>query len=306
MRLAFIQTLIQLAKKDKRIMLLTGDLGFTVLEQFAQAFPDRFINAGVAEANMMGVAAGLAHEGFIPFVYSIAPFVTLRPLEQIRNDVCFPNLPVKIIGVGGGLAYGHAGSTHHVLEDIAIMRSLANMTVVVPADPVETHYLVQAAVKHRGPMYIRLGKAGEPTVHTRRANFRIGRGQTLVFGSKVAILACGSIVGTAMEVRNLLLKQKINPTIVSMHTIKPIDTKLIQKLAKTHDFLITLEEHSTIAGLGSAVAEVVSHDKNTSFHCFGIEDCYVTRVGSQKHLHNTHGLSAKKMVKRIMQLGELI
>lgn len=305
MRLAFIQTLTKLARKNERIMLLTGDLGFTVLEGFAQEFPERFINCGVAEANMIGVAAGFAHEGFIPFVYSIAPFAILRPLEQIRNDVCFHDLPVKIVGVGGGLAYGHAGSTHHTLEDIAIMCSLANMTVIVPADSVETQHLVQAAINHPGPMYIRLGKAGEQIVHTRRANFRLGKGYMIVQGREVAILACGSMVAAAMAVRGLLAKREIDATVISMHTIKPIDRIYIQKLVTTHKLVVTLEEHSIISGLGSAIAEVLFQDKNVYHQRIGIEDCYVTHVGSQRHLHNIHNLSVEKIVKRIIQFMKL-
>lgn len=302
MRLAFIQTLTKLVRKDKRIMLLTGDLGFNVLEEFAQEFPDQFLNCGVAEANMVGVAAGLAHEGFIPFVYSIAPFVTLRVLEQIRNDVCFHNLPVKIVGIGGGLAYGHAGSSHHTLEDVAVLRSIANMTIIVPADREETRSATQAIAHHPGPVYLRLAKESEESVYTKNRHFRLGKGIETVPGVDVALITCGSIVAVAAKARSLLVQKNLSVSVVNIHTLKPLDVRLIKALTKKYRILITLEEHSTIGGLGSAVADIVAKTPLAHFYILGLEDCYVTHVGSQQHLQHIHGLSTEKIAKRIIQL----
>jgi len=189
MRTAFIETLCELAEQDERIWLLTGDLGYSVLEQFAERFPDRFVNVGVAEQNMTGVAAGLALCGKIVFTYSIANFPTLRCLEQIRNDVCHHNLNVKIVAVGGGLAYGAQGYTHHAIEDLAVMLALPNMTVIAPGDSVEVRLATRAIVDWPGPCYLRLGRAGERIVHQTEPEFQIGKAIVLQQGSDVTLIS---------------------------------------------------------------------------------------------------------------------
>ena len=239
MRKAFIDTLIKLAEKDKRIFLLSGDLGFSVLEPFKEKFTDRFFNMGVAEQNMIGVAAGLALSGKIVFVYSIVPFVTMRCFEQIRNDLCFQNLNVRLVGVGGGVAYGTAGATHHALEDIAIMRSLVNMTVIAPGDPKETEMTINASLKHSGPIYIRLGKGNEPVVHTAQ-NFEIGKGIVLKKGKDVTIIACGSMLFTAQQIEKELEKNNLSVNLISMPTVKPLDKEIILKSAHQTKAIFTI------------------------------------------------------------------
>ena len=194
MRNAFIRGLTARAAEDQRVMLLTGDLGFKIFDDFAARFPGRFLNAGVAEANMIGVAAGLALAGFRPFAYSIVPFVTLRCLEQIRDDICYNNVAVAIVGVGGGYSYGLNGPSHHALEDIAIMRALPNMTVVCPGDPLEAELAVQASASHEGPLYLRLGRAGDAIAYREPPAFRIGEAITLRPGNDCALISTGGHV----------------------------------------------------------------------------------------------------------------
>ncbi len=241
MRNAFIKTLEIEASKNKGIILLTGDLGLTVFENFMTKFPHQFFNMGVAEANMMGMATGLALCGKIPIVYSIAPFVTLRPFEQIRNDICMHNANVKIIGVGGGLAYSHAGPTHHVNEDIAVMRTLPNMTVVCPADPIETELALKTAIKYNGPVYIRLGKKGESKIYNKKPSFSLGKGVIVEKGHDIALICSGPIIHNVIQASSILKKKGYKTTIVSMHTIAPLDYKLLSKIAKTHRTIFTRE-----------------------------------------------------------------
>lgn len=300
MRKVFIDTLVELAKKDKRIFLLTGDLGFSVLEKFRDKFPDRFFNMGVAEQNMIGVAAGLAMEGKIVFVYSIIPFVTMRCFEQIRNDLCLQNLNVRIVGVGAGVAYGPAGATHHAIEDIGIMRSLPNMTIVVPGDPKETEMTIRASVEYRGTMYIRLGKDNETIIHS-NFNFKIGKGIVLKEGKDVTIIASGSTLLLAKEVSEELKEKNISVSLISMPTIKPLDSELILKSAEKTKAIFTVEEHSLIGGLGSAVSEVLAESKyKVLFKRFALADEYSKIVGCQKFLLQKSGLTTKKIVRSIL------
>ncbi len=199
MRNTFIETLLELAAGDPRICLLTADLGYSVLEVFAQRFPDRYVNVGVAEQNLIGIAAGMAHSGLVPFVYSIANFPTLRCLEQIRVDVCYHDAPVKIVAVGGGLAYGAQGYTHHGVEDIAVMRTLPGMTVVAPADPVETRALTDAIARHAGPCYLRLGKAKEPIVHREPTEIELGKAVQTRTGSDLTLISTGTMLAETMQ-----------------------------------------------------------------------------------------------------------
>jgi len=304
MRIAFINTLIELAEKDKGIFLLTGDLGFSVLERFRDKFPDRFFDVGVAEQNMIGVAAGLALSGKIVFVYSIVPFVTMRCFEQIRNDLCFQNLNVRLVGIGGGVAYGSAGSTHYALEDVAIMRSLVNMTVICPADPLETELVVKSSLSHQGPIYIRLGKGNDPVVHS-KLNFQIGRGIIVEDGGDITIIASGSMLLTAKQVSEALKKRNLSVRLVSMPTLKPLDNRIILKSARETKAIFTLEEHSVIGGLGSAVSDVLAESKhNVLFKKFAFPDRYNEVVGSQKYLLKKNGMSVQQITKNILKCGQ--
>jgi len=302
MRTSFIQTLIDLAKVDERIFLLVGDLGYSVVEHFAEKFPKRFVNVGVAEQNMTGIAAGLALCGKIVFTYSIANFPTLRCLEQIRNDVCYHNASVKIVAVGGGLAYAALGMTHHGTEDMAIMRALPNMTVVAPGDPVESALATQAVVEHPGPCYLRLGKTGEPTIHHIAPDFQIGKAITVRDGDDVTLIAIGGILYNAVRAAEQLAQRGIQARVVSMHTLKPLDAEVVLAAARETDAIITIEEHSIIGGLGSAVAEVLAELNHSSifFKRLGIKDEFCSQVGSREYLMESYSLSVEGIVKSLM------
>lgn len=302
MRTSFIQTLMNLAKVDERIFLIVGDLGYSVVEPFAKEFPKRFVNVGVAEQNMTGIAAGLALCGKIVFTYSIANFPTLRCLEQIRNDACYHNANVKIVAVGGGLAYAALGMTHHGTEDMAIMRALPNMTVVAPGDPVESALATRAIVEHSGPCYLRLGKTGEPTIHHTVPNFQIGKAITVRDGDDVTLIAIGGILYNAVRAAEQLAQQGIQARVVSMHTLKPLDAEVVLAAAQETGAIITIEEHSIIGGLGSAVAEVLAELNHSSifFKRLGIKDEFCSQVGSREYLMESYSLSVEGIVKSLM------
>lgn len=303
MRYAFCEELTKLADKDKKIILLTGDLGFTLFENFQERFPKQFFNVGIAEPNMAGVAAGLALSGKIVFVYSIASFISTRAYEFIRNDVCVHKLPVIIVGSGAGFSYAEAGVTHFATQDIALMRGLANMTVFCPADPLEAQWATRIAVQLKSPVYLRLGKKGEPKIYNKVPKLILGRASQLTKGKDIAIIACGNIVANALKANKLLEKSKIKASVFSMHTVKPIDKKLIQKLAKKSSFLFTIEEHSEIGGLGSAVAEIISQESKSKAKLvrIAIPDLFPHKLGSQNYLRQTYGLSPQKIAKRILE-----
>lgn len=304
MRQAFIDSLEKQASLNKNILFLTGDLGFTVVERYRALFPDKFFNMGVAEANMMGVAAGLALSGKIPFVYSIAPFVCLRPYEQIRNDICMHKANVKIIGIGGGVSYTHAGPSHHIIEDLSVMRTLPNMTVICPSDPSEVKSAVSEIVKYEGPIYLRIGKKGEPIIHKKKIDFKIGRGILIKEGNKVAVISCGPITNNVIRAAKLLEKKGINLTIVSMHTIKPLDYKLIEDVIHKHKIIFSVEEHSIIGGLGSAVGEYIAENtkKKITFRRFGLPDSFCETVGDYDYLYTYYGLSAGQIANKIYSI----
>ncbi|MCM8758626.1 MAG: 1-deoxy-D-xylulose-5-phosphate synthase [Candidatus Omnitrophica bacterium] len=289
-----------MAEKEKRIFLLTGDLGFSVFETFRDKFPDRFINMGVAEQNMIGVAAGLALCGKIVFVYSIVPFVTLRCLEQVRNDLCYQNLNVRLIGSGGGVTYGTAGATHYGLEDIAIMRSLVNMTVVVPGDRTETELVIRKSISTKGPIYIRIGRSfGD--VHSSLTKIEFGKGIIVKDGKDIALIATGSMLFLAKKIAEELSRKKISVCFVSMPTIKPIDVNLIKKLVKKTKAIFTIEEHSIIGGLGSAISEIIAEtNQKILFKRYGFHDRYMKLVGSQEYLLRKNGLMPEQIVSDIL------
>lgn len=298
MRQAFVKTLEQLAAKDKKVLLLTADLGFTVFENFKDKFSEQFFNLGVAESNMIGTAAGLALSGYTPVAYSIATFAALRPFEFIRNDVCYHNANVKIVGVGGGLGYGSAGFSHCNYEDVAVLRTLPNLTILSPADPLETAVLTELAIKHKGPVYLRLGKVGESAIHQNKPKLKIGQGYIIKPGKKAAIISTGPISANVLKALPFL---KFNPTVAIMPTLKPLDETLIKQIAQRHSYIFTVEEHSIIGGLGSAVAEVIS-GSGVRLKCLGIAKTNYATSGSQAWLRNRHGLSPKKFAEIINSL----
>jgi transketolase len=292
MRTAFIETLCELAAEDDRIWLLTGDLGYSVLERFSARFPGRYVNVGVAEQNMTGIAAGLARCGKIPFTYSIANFPTLRCLEQIRNDVCYHEGNVKVVSVGGGYAYGPQGYTHHGVEDLGIMRTLPNMTVVAPGDPIEARLATRAVAGHVGPCYLRLGKANEPVVHDREpSSFGLGRALTVRPGRDVALISTGGMLQAAVASAARLAASGIDARVISMHTLKPLDADAVLQAARETGAVITVEEHSITGGLGSAVAEILAEAAapKPRFRRFGVPDRLNFAVGSQEYLRRSAG-----------------
>ncbi len=276
MREAYVKALAKEGLKNKNIFGLVGDIGTFTYDDFKKACPDRFVNVGIAECNMVAMAAGLALEGKIPFVYSITPFTTARSFEPIRVDVCYQNLNVKIVGCGSGFSYSTLGCTHHATDDIAIMRALPNMVILSPADPREAEKVVKAAVEHKGPVYIRIGRSGEPNITPENYDFQIGKSVTLREGKDLTIIGTGSILYNALEVADILKKEKnLETEVINMHTIKPIDQNAIINSAKKTKRIYTLEEHSIVGGLGSAVAEVLAESQlGIFFKRIGLNDCF--------------------------------
>ena len=292
MRTAFIETLLELAQKDPRIVLIVGDLGFGVVNEFMKRLPNQFLNVGVAEQNMVGLATGMALSGKIVFTYSIANFMVLRPLEQIRNDVCYHNANVRITPVGCGMAYGSLGPSHHATEDIAIMRALPNMLVLAPGDPVETRLAVRALIDYQGPAYLRLGRAGEPNVHVEEPTFEFGKGIPVRSGGDITLISTGGMLYDTMEVAKQLSGRGVQARVISMHTVKPIDTDALLSAAKETSAVFTIEEHSIIGGLGGAVAEVLmeADQRPKYFKRIGLNDEFSSVVGTQEYLKKRYSL----------------
>ena len=304
MRTAFIETLLELAKEDPRIVLMVGDLGFGVVIPFMEQLPRQFVNAGVAEQNMTGMAAGMALSGKIVFTYSIANFPVLRPYEQIRNDVCYHNANVRIVSVGGGMAYGSLGPSHHATEDIAVMRALPNMLVLAPGDPVETRLAVRALIEYEGPAYLRLGRAGEPIVHQNEPEFTIGKAITVRQGSEVTLISTGGMLQETVNAADLLSEEGIQVRVISMHTIKPLDVETVLQAARETQAIFTIEEHSIIGGLGGAVAELLleADQRPKYFKRIGLNGEFSSIVGSQEYLRAQYGLDAHGIVRSILSI----
>ena len=252
---------------------------------------------------MIGIAAGLALSGKNVYCYSIIPFLTMRTFEQIRVDICYNNLNVKLLGAGGGLVYGAEGITHHATEDIAIMRALPNMTVVAPGDAKESEALSKASVFHQGPLYIRFGRDSDPIIHQGEIDFKIGKGIIVQQGKDVCLIATGSLFYTAKIVSEILEKQGLKPSLISMHTIKPIDKELVQDCAKNYQAIFTLEEHNIIGGLGSAVSEILAESKyGKIFKRIGIPDKYAFPIiGRPDYLREKLGLSSETIAQNILK-----
>ncbi len=295
MRNAFVRALEELAEADPRITLLTGDLGFTVLEPFAERFPERFVNVGVAEQSMVGLATGLAEAGFVPFVYSIGTFASLRPYEFIRNGPLLHMLPVRIVGVGAGLDYGHNGVTHYALEDIAVMRAQPDMTIVAPADPAQAVTAMHVSATVAGPIYFRIGKASAP-VPNLDGRFELGRLQLLGGGEDLAILALGSAAAEAVRARELLAAQGIDAALAVVASVQPAPVEDLLELLREVPLVITVESHYRTGGLGSLTAEVIAE---------GGLSCRLVRqavdvmprglTGTPAFLNDSHGLSAQSL-----------
>ncbi len=304
MRTAFLKELFEIAKQNPRIVFMTGDLGFSVVEPFMQELPLQFVNAGVAEQNMTGMAAGMAMSGKIVFTYSIANFPTLRCLEHIRNDVCYHKANVKIVAIGGGFAYGAMGVTHHATEDLGIMRTLPGIVVIAPGDPLEARHATRAVVNHPGPCYLRLGKAGEPAVHPGEIEFEIGKAIRLRDGGDITLISTGSFLQTATKVAEALAARHIQARVLSMHTLKPLDNAAVLSAARETGAVATLEEHSVVGGLGSAVAEVLAEslEARVPFRRIGLLSAFSPHIGTQEYMQKQHGLDTESIVQSLLEL----
>ncbi|MGA1870326.1 MAG: transketolase family protein [bacterium] len=300
MRSAFFNVLEELSKKDKEFFILTADLGFKLFNNFRINCNDRFYDIGVAEANMISIAAGLSFCGKLVYCYSIIPFLIMRAYEQIRIDVAYNNLNVKLIGVGGGFTYGLEGFTHFGLEDLTLMRSLPNMTIVVPADPNEAKSLAKVSSEYKGPMYIRLGRTGTPEIYKKIQDIKIGKAVILNEGKHLAIFAIGNMVYIGKQVIDKLAQKGIDATLINMHTLKPLDSKTILEIASTHNVIFSMEEHNINGGLGSAIAEVlIENGYKGLFRRIGI-DGLKKIVGNADFLREKHGLTFDEIYKKIL------
>lgn len=306
MRAAFIARLMEMAAINPRIYLITGDLGFGVLTHYWERFPNQFLNAGVAEQNMTGVATGMALEGRIVFTYSIANFPTLRCLEQIRNDACYHNANVKIVAVGCGFSYGALGISHHATEDLSILRSLPGMTIVAPGDAWEAAEATAAIANHPGVCYLRLDRGGPASVAASDARFLIGKARAIRQGHDITLIASGGILEEVIAAADDSTIAGISCRVLSMHTLKPLDERAIIRACEETGGIITIEEHTLLGGLGSAVAEVcMDHNKcPRRFHRMGLKGEFSSIVGSQGYLRKMYGISREHIVQQIRRMVE--
>jgi transketolase len=302
MRNAFAAAITELAARDERIVLLSGDIGNRLFDRFRERFPDRFYNCGVAEANMTGMAAGLALTGLRPFTYTITPFATTRVIEQIRVDICYHDVPVVIVGTGSGLSYASLGPTHHSCEDVGILRCFPNLTVLCPADSAEVGPALGATLSLSGPAYMRLGKKGEPVVHDAPPTFEIGRGITLREGSDVCLFGMGTLVSVALEAATVLAERGVSCRVVSMHTVKPLDEALLADAFDRFRAVAVVEEHSVIGGLGSAVAEWLARrdGPHPPLVACGTPDAFISEAGSQQWMRERCGLTGPAVAAKIL------
>lgn len=302
MRNAFADEITNLGISDPRVVLLSGDIGNKLFDKFKAHQPERFFNCGVAEANMMSVAAGMAMNGLRPVTYTITPFITYRCFEQIRVDVCYHNVPVIIVGVGSGLGYASLGATHHSCEDIACLRALPNMQVVSPGDPYEVRGALRDALKGTKPTYIRIGKKGEPKIHENNPPFEIGKSIVVRTGSDVALLCHGSFLEEGLNVADHFEKIGTKVEVVSFHTAKPLDEEYLTKAFSKFRLVVTLEEHGLIGGFGSAVSEWYvdgGSPKKGKLLRLGLPDEFFHEAGEQEYAREKFGLSAGSICEKI-------
>ena len=304
MRDAFIESLTDIATQDKDIFLITGDLGFGVLDDFAKKFPKQFLNVGVAEQNMTGVATGLALNGFKVFTYSIANFTTLRCLEQIRNDACYHDANVNVVSVGGGFGYGALGMSHHATEDLSIMRALPNLKAIVPGDDYETNEATRYLCETPGPSYLRLERAPINLDSDQESIFEYGKIRKVNAGKDIAVFCSGGMTQVAMNTLTFLESINISISIFSVHSLKSIDGETLAEASDSHKGIITLEENNLLGGMGSAICEYCM-DNNISpkkFKRMGLEDIYSSVVGSQEYLRNFYNIGEEALIKNIKSM----
>lgn len=297
-REAYGQALEELGAVRQDVVVLDADLSkSTKTSMFQAKYPERFFNAGIAEQNLMGLAAGFAAAGKVPFASTFAVFATGRAYDQIRNSICYPRLNVKIAATHAGITVGEDGGSHQALEDINLMRGLPNMTVLVPADGPEAKNAVKAAAEYEGPVYIRLGRSGVPTITDPDAPFVIGKGRVMREGTDVTLIGCGMMVEKALEAADMLAEEGVKAAVIDMSTIKPIDRELIVEWAKKTGAVVTAEEHNIIGGLGSAVAEVLVEEVLVPMECVGIEDVF-GESGTGGELVEKYRLTGEHIVEK--------
>ena len=295
-----MKELESIMKNDENTLLLTGDLGFSVFERIRDSFTKQYINMGVAEQNMIGVAAGMASTGKQVFIYSIIPFLVYRPFEQVRNDICYQNLPVRSVGVGAGFSYSDAGFTHHAIEDYGILRSLPNLTILSPADPLEVTELTKRIPLIKGPSYMRLGRNGEPILHDKHKYIKIGKALELMKGEDILFVTTGSILGKALEIKHLLEFDGYSISILDYHTIKPFDEVSLLKHLEGKKLVVTLEEHLVHTGIFSIVSQIIlRHNICVKAIPFGIEEPFYQASGSKEFMLAQYGIDSNLIYNKI-------
>lgn len=302
MRTAYLDTLYELAGKDKNVYALISDNGAIVYDRYRADFPDQYLNLGISEANMLGMAAGMASRGKIPFAYTIGAFLAYRSLEFIRNDICLQNMNVKVVGTGAGEVYSALGPTHHTTEDLGGLRSLPNLTIITPASPMEVRKATMAAYEMKGPVYLRLGTNREPEIYDGDYEFEIGKGVQLRAGEDLTLIGSGSILKDVLDIADEFEKQGTHIRVINIHTIKPLDEQIIEKAIDETGKVITIEDHNVIGGLGSAVAEVVAeHGKAVKFARVGLFD-FSHGYGSYAEVKDANGVGKRQITEAIRKM----
>ena len=302
MRTAYLDTLYELAENDRRVYALISDNGAIVYDKYRKDLPDQYLNLGISEANMIGMAAGMASRGKIPFTYTIGAFLAYRAFEFIRNDVCLQNQNVMIVGTGAGMVYSALGPTHHSTEDLGGLRALSNLVILCPASPLEVKRATVAAYEHMGPVYLRLGTNKEPEIYTWDYSFEIGKGVIVRQGKDITLIGTGSILKDILDVAEILSGKDIQARVINMHTLKPIDKEIILQAIDETGKIVTIEDHNIIGGLGSAVAEVVAESgKGVIFRRLGLEG-FSIGYGTYEQVKNRNGIGVEKVTNEIMKL----
>ncbi|HYS85744.1 MAG TPA: transketolase C-terminal domain-containing protein [Bradyrhizobium sp.] len=301
MRNAFADEITKLGADDTRVVLLSGDIGNKLFDKFKQQAGNRFLNCGVAEANMMSIAAGMALSGLRPVIYTITPFTTTRCFEQIRVDVCYHDAPVIIVGTGAGLSYAELGPTHHSLEDLALLRSLPEMIVLAPCDAVELRLGLRAALRQDRPVYMRIGKKGEPVIHDRQPDFRLGKAITVREGEHVCLISTGNMMPVVLNARNILNTGGLSARVESFHTVKPLDTDRLKEVFGRYPLVAVVEEHGRLGGLGGSIAEWLASQDGLRGRMlsFGTDDTFMHEIGSQEYARRRFGLTAENIAEKV-------
>jgi len=305
MRKTALDVVYELANKNKNVIFIGSDLSPGVLKELKKEMPEKFLMEGISEQHIIGMAAGMAMDGFVPYVNTISTFITRRCYEQIVIDVCLHNLPVRLIGNGGGLVYAPLGPTHQSIEDLSIMRSIPNMTVIAPADDLEMRALMSQSYNYRGPIYIRVAKGNEPRIYPKNQKFKIGKAINFKIGKDILLITTGITLHLAKEVDEHFKNTNINIGIMHFNTVKPFDKKTLFKELKKYKIVLTIEEHSILGGLGGICSELLlesNYHNKLKFKRIGLRDIFTEGYGSQKELMNKYNISLKYIVKQILKL----